>query len=190
MATTVKEFTGGKYTEIKVDALNQIKGDFCDKITELLNKCGINYTVNERFKGMYGIKDEIAVKQFQEQQGLPVTGIVDDTTLNALLTVSENMSDIIYNEGIEDLNVDSAENQDPHYDSFFTEKNTKTTRKNKQNIVIEIGNAAVVKTIHNVFIRSVSVEVDTSGNPISEVYEFVAQDVTESDETNDYAKYS
>ena len=37
--------------------------------------------------------------------------------------------------------------------------------------------------------RSVSVEVDTSGNPISEVYEFIAQDIIETDEFRDRNKY-
>ena len=37
--------------------------------------------------------------------------------------------------------------------------------------------------------RSVSTEFDTSGNPIAEVYEFIAQDLTESDEPNDAGKY-
>ena len=38
--------------------------------------------------------------------------------------------------------------------------------------------------------RSVSVEVDTSGNPISEVYEFIARDIKESDEINDVTRYN
>ena len=38
--------------------------------------------------------------------------------------------------------------------------------------------------------RSVSVEVDTSGNPISEVYEFIARDIKESDEISDINKYT
>ena len=38
--------------------------------------------------------------------------------------------------------------------------------------------------------RSVSVEVDTSGNPISETYEFIARDIKESDEISDVNKYN
>ena len=37
--------------------------------------------------------------------------------------------------------------------------------------------------------RGVSTEYDTSGNPISETYEFIAQDLTESDEFRDKEKY-
>jgi hypothetical protein len=37
---------------------------------------------------------------------------------------------------------------------------------------------------------SVSVEVDTSGNPSFEVYEFVARDIIESDEISDINKYA
>ena len=38
--------------------------------------------------------------------------------------------------------------------------------------------------------RSVTIEVDTSGNPISEIYEFIARDVIESDELYDSIKYT
>jgi hypothetical protein len=37
--------------------------------------------------------------------------------------------------------------------------------------------------------RSVSVQVDTSGNPISETYNFIARDIKESDASEDYNKY-
>ncbi len=37
--------------------------------------------------------------------------------------------------------------------------------------------------------RGVGVEVDTSGNPISETYEFIARDITETDEANDADNY-
>lgn len=37
--------------------------------------------------------------------------------------------------------------------------------------------------------RSVSVQVDTSGNPISEVYNFIARDIKESDANEDINKY-
>jgi hypothetical protein len=65
----------------------------------------------------------------------------------------------------------------------------KTHRRNYKDIKIVFGNNTVVKTIKNVFMRSVSVEVDTSGNPISETYEFIAQDIVESDEIMDSSKY-
>ena len=57
-------------------------------------------------------------------------------------------------------------------------------------IKIVFGNKSITKTIKDVFMRSVSVEVDTSGNPVSEVYEFIARDVKESDEINDITKYN
>lgn len=186
---TVKEFTGGLYNEIKVQN-PQIKGSFCEELTVLLNKSGVSYSVAERFKDLWGVKDELAVMEFQKQQKIPVTGTINDTTLNALIATSKNMSDIIYSEGVDALEINTTSTDNPHYDSFFSNDNEKTMRRNRQNIVIEIGNASVVKTIHNIFVRSVNVEVDTSGNPISEVYEFIAQDITESDEPSDYGKYS
>ena len=38
--------------------------------------------------------------------------------------------------------------------------------------------------------RSMSVQVDTSGNPISEVYNFIARDIKESDASEDLGKYT
>ena len=82
------------------------------------------------------------------------------------------------------------ESNSPHYESFFSKDRYKTFRRNSKDIKIIFGNGSIVKTIKNVFMRSVNVEVDTSGNPISEVYEFIAQDVKESDEISDAMKYN
>ena len=187
---TVKEFTKGKYSELKVQG-NVIKGDFVSQIADLLDQCGIGiyttYNLSDKYKNSYGVKYQQAVMEFQKQQGLAITGIVNDATLAELL--SNASSDIVYTSSDGSDESEEGEEIDPHYDSFFDESNTKTLRRNKGDIVINIGNGAIVKTIRNVFMRSVSVEVDTSGNPISETYEFVAKDVTESDESTDVDKY-
>jgi hypothetical protein len=121
--------------------------------------------------------------------GVTPTGIVDDATLNALIACANNMSDIIYSETTSQIGNDTSDDEEPHFDSFFATDNKKTGRKNQVDIKIILGDNSIVKTIHNVYIRSVSTEFDTSGNPIAEVYEFIAQDLTESDEPNDVGKY-
>ncbi len=187
---TVSEFTGGLYTEIKLQA-NVIKGDFVSQIADLLDKCGIGiytqYNLSDKYKNCYGVIFQMAVIEFQEQQGLSASGIIDDATLAELL--SNSGSDIVYTDTESSSDVEEDTEINPHYDSYFDENNTKVLRRNKQDISINIGNGAIIKTIHDVYLRSVGLEVDTSGNPIYETYEFIAKDVTETDETNDADKY-
>jgi hypothetical protein len=89
----------------------------------------------------------------------------------------------------DDDNNEVDANLNAHYDPFFLNSSGKIYRKNHKDIIISLGNGANVKTIKDVFMRSVSVQVDTSGNPISEVYNFIARDIKESDAPEDAGKY-
>lgn len=186
MATTVKDFTDD-VTEIKYGD----NGSYMLAIRDLINKAGIDIYNKYSYEDIntYDEGVETCVMEFQKKQGLEETGIIDDDTLNALINVSNNLSDIIYSEGIEDTTLDTTITDNPHFDSFFSSNNVKEARKNNQDIVITLGNNTITKTIHNVYMRGVSTEYDTSGNPISETYEFIAQDLTESDEYKDKQKY-
>ena len=106
-----------------------------------------------------------------------------------MILYSSKLSDIIEGNGTEEDNEETIENDSPHYNSFFKEDNLKLHRQNRKDIKIVFGSNSITKTIKDVFMRSVSVEVDTSGNPISEIYEFIARDVQESDEITDINKY-
>ena len=187
MAITVKDFTKEDISEIKYGST----GGYMLALRDLINKAGIDIynkysydNVNVFDEGM-----EACIIEFQKKQGLKETGIVDDATINALFNVSDVLSDIIYSEGVEDVTVDTIEMNNSHFDSFFSKDNSKDARKNNKDIVIVLGDNAVTKTIHNVYMRGISTEYDTSGNPISEIYEFIGQDLTESDEYNDREKY-
>lgn len=185
--TTVLNWTG-YYSSLKL-------GDECDDIPELrrlLDKAGIDMTKYNSGDdpNRYDTGVEEAVSDFQRiSMGITPTGVVDDATLNALIACANNMSDIVYSETANQINNDTNDEGAPHFDSFFTTDNKKLGRKNQVDIKIILGDNSIVKTIHNVYMRSVSTEFDTSGNPIAEVYEFIAQDLTESDEPNDIGKY-
>lgn len=158
----------------------------------LLDKAGIDMTKYSSGTDInyYDTGIEEAVSEFQSiSMGITPTGMVDDSTLNALIACANNMSDIIYSETTSQIDIDTSDDGTPHFDSFFTADNTKTGRKNQVDIKIVLGDNSITKTIHNVYMRSVSTEFDTSGNPVAEVYEFIAQDLTESDEPNDSGKY-
>lgn len=187
--TTVKSFTDGdKVTEI---TLND-EGPYVIRIRDLLNKCGIDiynkYSYEEVNIYDEGVRESVI--EFQEKNNLKVTGTVNNETLKTLVNIAANRTpDIIYAEEMEMASSDTITTNNPHYDSFFGKENTKTARKNNQDITIVLGENAVIKTIHNVYMRGVSTEYDTSGNPISEIYEFIGQDLTESSEINDGSKY-
>jgi hypothetical protein len=100
------------------------------------------------------------------------------------------MSDIIEGEDEAGDGIVAELSESPHYNSFFDNDNFKMHRRNHKDIKIVFGNKSITKTIKDVFMRSVSVEVDTSGNPVSEIYEFIARDVIESDEIADVNKYT
>ena len=186
MATTVRDYT---------DDISEIKygdtGPYMLAIRDLINKAGIDIYNKYSYEdiNVYDEGVEQCVMEFQKKNGLKETGVIDDNTLNTLINVANNLSDIIYSEGIENITPDTTITDNPHFDSFFSKDNTKDTRKNNQDIIIILGNNSITKTIHNVYMRGVSTEYDTSGNPISEIYEFIAQDLTESDEINDDNKY-
>ena len=99
MATTVKDFT---------DDVSEIKygdsGPYMLAIRDLINKAGIDIYNKYSYEdiNLYDEGIEQCVMEFQKNNGLEETGIIDDNTLNALINVSNNLSDIIYSEGIED----------------------------------------------------------------------------------------
>lgn len=186
IAQTVSELTNYEYNELCYNSIfSPVTGEYVYQICELLNKCKIKI----KSTTVYDKSVSDAVSQFQEKMGMNVTGNVNNATLQALILQADKMNDIISDDG-ETID-DSAEegSESPHYNSFFNDDKYKTHRKNHKDIKIVFGNNSISKTIKNVIMMSVSVEVDTSGNPISEVYEFIAQDIVESDELSDSGQY-
>lgn len=186
MIQTVAELTSSNYNELSYNGAGTlIKGEYITYICLLLNKCGVKVaTIDE-----YDDTVSSAVSKFQELVDLPATGSLNDETFQRMILYSQDkMSDSIESDDDEE----SIQEPDtlPHYDSFFGDDKTKMHRRNHKDIKIVFGNSSITKTIKDVFMLSVSVEVDTSGNPISEVYEFIARDVVETDELTDIEKYA
>jgi hypothetical protein len=187
MFQTIPELTGGLYNELRYNAAETlIKGPFISDVCNLLNKCGIEV----QSTGVYDDILESAVKDFQNKVKMKVTGILDNNVLQALILYSNKLNDTINDDTEDEEASEDEKTTSPHYNSFFDNENYKMHRRNHKDIKIVFGNNSVTKTIKDVFMRSVTVEVDTSGNPISEIYEFIARDVKESDEINDMIKYT
>lgn len=187
MAITVKEYTNNEFTELSYG----IKSEYVANIRDLLTKAGFDtQPIRDKNEFDEGVRN--AVMEFQQKNAIKITGIVDGNTLYELLEITDTlMPDIIYSENAtEEVETSDSElSGNPHFDSFFSKEYDRDVRKNNQDIVIVLGKNSVTKTIHNVYMRGVSTEYDTSGNPISEVYEFIGQDLTESTELKDKDKY-
>lgn len=186
-AQSIRELTNNAHNELRYNSAKPlIVGVFMTDVCDMLNKCGVIIDNTST----YDISVEKAVREFQKKAGLSETGVLNNDTWDAMLLASKQMSDIV----IPDETVTEEEQEDtsnsPHYQSFFDDDNSKTNRKNHKDIVIQFGNKSITKTIKDVFMRSVTVEVDTSGNPIFEIYEFIARDIKESDEASDASRYT
>lgn len=187
IAQTIPELTNYEYNELSYDSAGTlITGSFMHQICDLLNKCGIDIQSTD----VYDETVENAVSEFQQIVDMDNTGILTTDTLQAMIVYADKMNDTIESSEEESEVTNTETSNSPHYNSFFNEENYKIHRLNHKDIKIVFGNKSITKTIKDVFMRSVSVEVDTSGNPISEIYEFIARDIKESDEINDVTKYT
>lgn len=189
-AQTIQSLTGGLYNELTYIYDSPITGSFIETVNEVLKKCDINiYSGGTE----YNLQMQQAVMDFQSKNRhrLSATGILNNQTWQTMLNYAGKYGDTIQEDTAGTTSEEeSSQTTSPHYNPFFSDSNTKSHRRNGKDIKIIFGNNSVTKTLKNVFMRSVSVEVDTSGNPISEVYEFIAQDVIESDESTDANKYT
>lgn len=181
---TVKVFTNNAYNELKYDSTSEISGSFIKELVKYLGMAGID-TTSIRKTTSYDLNMVSAIKSYQIKNHLNVTGIVTDDLLEDIIQTALLGSSDIVEEDESYAENPSEEDYNSHYDSFFSENNVKTSRINGQDIVISFGDNSVVKTIKGVYVRSLGVEIDTSGNPISETYEFIAKDLVESDEPMD-----
>jgi hypothetical protein len=189
---TVSENTGYQLSEISYSSSGKtISYNFIMDVCDYLRQLGFWAKDSQR---EYDYELSKAILSFQAVENLSPTGTLNDATLKLLVRRAGDFMNNKIGENSYGGNNDYVSNTNTavsgaHYGSFFAEGNYKTFRKNRGNIKIVLGDGSIVKTIRDVYIRSSSVQVDSSGNPISEVYEFIARDVTESDEVNDINKY-
>lgn len=192
--STIYNMTNGERLVLKYNpAGNNYTGPLVPQILKAISMTGVDVTNTQ--VNTVGSTFRDIVFAYQKKYNLPQTGFVDDNLLKDIYTRAFEMA----NSEIEDddaYNTDTASEElpesdvyDAHYDPFFLNNSSKVYRKNHKDIVISLGNGANVKVIKDVFMRSVSVQVDTSGNPISETYNFIARDIKESDASEDRMKY-
>lgn len=179
---------GIKYNASK--ASDAFTNDIIPEVKSMLQKAGIY--VKDTGSKVYDAAMERAVKAFQKMKGLKEDGVLNEETLQALSDEANKNSPDNVSDKMDPLGDELDENPNegnPHYTTYFDENNDKTFRQNVNDIKIVLGQGSITKTIKDVYMRSQTTEFDTSGNPISEVYEFIARDIVESDETKDEGKY-
>lgn len=167
------------------------KGDYINEIVKMFKQAGINIS-NYDGSGALNLAFDKIVKNYQKKHNLPVDGAVTFNLLkNVEDTINKSNPEKIEDDtpaSTQDITEEDAEDDDlydPHYEPFFLNTSGKVYKRNRKDIIISIGDGTVIKRIKDVYMRSVSTEFDTSGKPISEVYQFIARDVKESDAPED-----
>ena len=133
-----------------------------------------------------------AVKAFQKDYlgGAACDGILTPYVMNAIESeaLGKTQSQVSSNARMAS-NARSASSttvKDNEIDSFFSASKSNLLRRQGYSILIEIGDhEQYLKALLDIRLRSKSVAVDASGNPIAEVYDFIARDLRENTEASD-----
>lgn len=187
--STIEGLTNGKFKTITNSSTGiKYSGNLISTIVDLISKTMTD--VSDTNIKTSGIAFKNIILNYQKKFGFKETGVLDDNLLHDIYKrAQEASSDTIEDDEESDEEYNGDSNLNPHYDPFFLNESGKIERKNNKDIVISFGGGTNRKIIKNVFMRSVSVQVDTSGNPISEVYNFIARDIKETDASEDLNKY-
>lgn len=190
--SSIRDLTHGQFSSLGYDSTgNNYSGPLVQEIVNLIDRAGGDVT-NTKVSAV-GSAFRNIILNYQKKFKLLKTGVLDDNLLHDIYkranSGANNEINDSSNNNDDNNNSASSDLYDAHYDPFFLNNSSKVYRKNHKDIVISFGDGANTKTIKDVFMRSVSVQVDTSGNPISETYNFIARDIKESDASEDYNKY-
>lgn len=190
--SSIRDLTHGQFSSLGYDSTgNNYSGPLVQEVVNLIDRAGGDVT-NTKVSAV-GSAFRNIILNYQKKFKLLKTGILDDNLLHDIYkranSGANNEINDSSNNNDDNNNSASSDLYDAHYDPFFLNNSSKVYRKNHKDIVISFGDGANTKTIKDVFMRSVSVQVDTSGNPISETYNFIARDIKESDASEDYNKY-
>lgn len=190
--SSIRDLTHGQFSSLGYDSTgNNYSGPLVQEVVNLIDRAGGDIT-NTKVSAV-GSAFRNIILNYQKKFKLLKTGVLDDNLLHDIYkranSGANNEINDSSNDNSDNNNSASSDLYDAHYDPFFLNNSSKVYRKNHKDIVISFGDGANTKTIKDVFMRSVSVQVDTSGNPISETYNFIARDIKESDASEDYNKY-
>jgi hypothetical protein len=185
---TWEELTGGAdNATVKYNISNPSVKEEYRQLGIMLNAAGC--LKSSAVGTVFNLDYEEAVKAFQEKIGIrPITGIIDIYTFAELKTqVGDKIMAAKDSKNTTEPNSPLEKSYDgtPKHTPFFNSNNSQKLRNTNLEIRIDFGaNHPLNKTIKHVFLRSLGVDIDASGNPLYKVYEFIGQDVEENDVTD------
>ena len=152
----------------------------------------LGYLSAREIGNTYNLTYYQAVKAFQKDflSGTACDGVLTSHTMKALEAealgkMQAQIPSVARATGQARSSSDSTV-KDNEIDSFFSHHKQTLLRRQGYSILIEIGDQEqYLKALLDVRLRSKSVAVDASGNPIAEVYEFIARDLRENTEASD-----
>lgn len=152
----------------------------------------LGYLSTSEIGNTYSLTYYQAVKAFQKGSldGAACDGILTPYVMNALEAEALGKTQSQVSSTVRTVgNVRSASTstvKDNEIDSFFSTSKNELLRRQGYSILIEIGDhEQYLKALLDIRLRSKSVAVDASGNPIAEVYDFIARDLRENTEASD-----
>lgn len=186
----MRQFPGVIY---KMTTHNNVYFEDVKEIERALASKG--FLKQEYIDGYCDLFTENAVKSWQRSIGATATGWVSESNWNALFGDYDENKDTIDYDDTEDSKYYKDDNIYPggtpnKYSEqaterpFFNEQNGKQLRKANIDIQIKFGaNNSMNRTLKNVYMRSIGQQIGANGEPIYDLYEFVARDLIDSENT-------
>lgn len=126
-----------------------------------------------------------AVKSYQKSKGLSADGRLTESLIQQL---EDDYAEVIAQTVSSSRSRSGSDEKKELFieDSFFGETKETTLRSGGYSIVLIVGDDNQYKrTLTDVRMRSKTIQVDASGNPVTESYEFIAKDLKENTEPTD-----
>lgn len=158
---------------------------YSDEIVKLQKYLSVNnYLDRKNINGYFDLNTEKALKQYQISNNLISSGIYNSKEIN-----TELVADNLNNNGVYRMITNSKQSNksetkpDKNHTTFFNDDKEYVFRKSNIDVIIEYANSEKQKRkIEQIKIRSMSQVIDTSGEVIADVYQFLAKDIIEYNE--------
>ncbi|AIY85353.1 putative peptidoglycan binding domain protein (plasmid) [Clostridium baratii str. Sullivan] len=155
----------------KLDIDNPMNGSEIYLIKKRLEFLGY---LNEVNNDIYDNDTKAAIKKYQSDNKISVTGAVDNDTYNLLFKEISIANVDVSNFSL----LRSGDQQQQEEEKFFDESKSDLFRKGNLEIKIKYGKGQVI-TLQKVKLYNKDQMIDSNGEPIYDVYQFIAQDIKE-----------
>lgn len=162
------------------------KDEFDEDILKMQSKlCKLGYLKSKFINGVYSLETEKAIKDLQRDKGFTVDGKISENILRVMDSpkISNNTSLGKYNRSLyvnENVRSDGSQGEETidKQEPYFNDKKENELRKSTVNIKIKYAETGWT-IIEDVSFRSINRRMDSSGEAIYEIYEFIGRDLLE-----------